>query len=147
VRLPGAGGAELRPRGRQRRLQDGGGAGAARAEARSDVRPGHAHAEEGDAMSQPDFLSEPRRAWEPYRPRAAELWALPRVAHLHRRAGLGATWQQLQRDMKDGPEAALQRVLQGDTHGPDGRPAEEYEETAAVLEASARRRPTLERIT
>jgi uncharacterized protein (DUF1800 family) len=98
-------------------------------------------------MSKPDFLSEPRRAWEPYRPTDAEPWDLPRAAHLHRRAGFGAIWQQLQRDVQDGLEASLQRVLGGDSHRPDSRPADEYEETAAVLEASARRRPTLDRIT
>jgi uncharacterized protein (DUF1800 family) len=70
---------------------------------------------------------------------------MDRVRHLHRRAGFGARWQQLQRDVKDGPEASLKRVLEGDTHGPDGRSAAAFADTVAVLEASARRRPSLER--
>ena len=32
-------------------------------------------------------------------------WDLRRVVHLHRRAGFAATWDELQRDLKDGPEA------------------------------------------
>ena len=84
--------------------------------------------------------------WEPYSPDRGAPWDLRRVVHLHRRAGFAATWQQLQRDIKDGHEAALKRVLAGDAHGPDGRPAERFAETAAVLEASAQRRPELQRI-
>jgi uncharacterized protein (DUF1800 family) len=33
--------------------------------------------------------------------------------HLHRRAGFGATWRELQRDLADSPETAVERVLQG----------------------------------
>jgi uncharacterized protein (DUF1800 family) len=50
-------------------------------------------------------------AWAPYRPTAADPWDLRKVAHLHRRAGFGATWAELQRDLKDGPEASVDRLL------------------------------------
>ena len=38
---------------------------------------------------------------------------LRRVVHLHRRAGFAATWDELQRDLKDGPEASIGRLLAG----------------------------------
>jgi uncharacterized protein (DUF1800 family) len=40
-------------------------------------------------------------------------WDLRRVVHLHRRAGFAATWDELQRDLKDGPEASIGRLLEG----------------------------------
>src|SRR6476469_4913854 len=52
-------------------------------------------------------------AWLPYRPSAAAPWDLRRVVHLHRRAGFGATWLELERDLADGPGAAIDRILAG----------------------------------
>jgi uncharacterized protein (DUF1800 family) len=49
--------------------------------------------------------------WAPYEPSAADPWDLGKVAHLHRRAGFGATWAELQRDLKDGPAASVERLL------------------------------------
>src|SRR5262245_1127086 len=40
-------------------------------------------------------------------------WTLRRVVHLHRRAGFAATWDELQRDLKDGPAASVDRLLAG----------------------------------
>ena len=40
-------------------------------------------------------------------------WDLRRVVHLHRRAGFAATWQELQRDLKDGPAKSIDRLLRG----------------------------------
>ena len=34
-------------------------------------------------------------AWDRYEPTAEAPWDLRRVVHLHRRAGLGATWGEL----------------------------------------------------
>lgn len=42
-------------------------------------------------------VDDPARAWEPDEPGAAAPWDEARVAHLHRRAGFGATWGQLHR--------------------------------------------------
>jgi uncharacterized protein (DUF1800 family) len=50
-------------------------------------------------------------AWEPYVPTAKDPWDLKKVAHLHRRAGFGATWAELHRDVQGGPEAAIGRLL------------------------------------
>ena len=35
-----------------------------------------------------------------------------KAAHLHRRAGLGATWSQVRRDIAEGFELAVRRVLE-----------------------------------
>jgi uncharacterized protein (DUF1800 family) len=49
--------------------------------------------------------------WATYEPTAADPWDLRKVAHLHRRAGFGATWPELQRDLKAGPAASIDRFL------------------------------------
>jgi uncharacterized protein (DUF1800 family) len=49
--------------------------------------------------------------WAPFQPTAQDPWDLARVAHLHRRAGFGATWAELQRDLRDGPAASVERLL------------------------------------
>src|SRR5437660_7487372 len=50
--------------------------------------------------------------WAPLAPSAADPWDLCKVAHLHRRAGFGATWAELQRDLKAGPTASVDHLLQ-----------------------------------
>ena len=49
--------------------------------------------------------------WAPYIPNEKNPWNLRRVHHLHRRAGFAATWSEIQRDLKDGPQASIDRVL------------------------------------
>ena len=69
--------------------------------------------------------------WSPYRPSPSAPWDLARAWTLRRRAGFAATWDELQRDLDDGPDAAVDRVLAGTcrTEGVpadfavDGRPA------------------------
>jgi uncharacterized protein (DUF1800 family) len=51
--------------------------------------------------------------WAPYTPDAGTPWTLRRVVHLHRRAGFAATWSEVQRDLADGPRAAIDRLLAG----------------------------------
>src|SRR5947208_2670037 len=51
--------------------------------------------------------------WAPYSPDDALPWDLRRVAHLHRRAGFAGTWGELQRDLQDGPEKSIDRLLAG----------------------------------
>src|SRR5262245_34993876 len=50
-------------------------------------------------------------AWAPYEPTPADPWDLGKVAHLHRRAGFGATRAELLRDLDEGPKAAVDRLL------------------------------------
>ena len=61
--------------------------------------------------------------WAPYSATASDPWDLRRVVHLHRRAGFGATWLELERDLADGPEAAIDRILTGRSR-PSGVPAD-----------------------
>ena len=69
--------------------------------------------------------------WSAYRPSPSAPWDLARAWTLRRRAGFAATWDELQRDLDDGPEAAVDRVLAGSAphsgHARgirhDGRPA------------------------
>jgi hypothetical protein len=96
-------------------------------------------------MTGADLLKDPRAAWEPYAPSAAEPWDEPRVAHLHRRAGFGANWGQVIRDKAEGLEPSLRRVLDGEGRGPDGRPAEEFTEVVEAMVESDRRRPAPQR--
>ena len=81
-------------------------------------------------MSLPSLLTEPARAWAPYTPGRDTPWDLGRVAHLHRRAGFSAPWATLQRDLRDGPEASVGRLLRGERTGADGKPAAEFEALA-----------------
>ena len=53
--------------------------------------------------------------WKRWRPSSDETWNLRRVVHLHRRAGFAATWREIQRDLADGPQAAVNRILSGQT--------------------------------
>ncbi len=92
------------------------------------------------------LFTDPGRAWEPYQPGPKAPWDAARVAHLHRRAGLGATWGQLQRDLNDGFEPSLRRILEGEAQGPSGQPSSEFADTVAAMEESAQRRPSMVRV-
>ncbi|HZW33065.1 MAG TPA: DUF1800 family protein [Isosphaeraceae bacterium] len=92
------------------------------------------------------LLDDPRAAWAAYQPGPETPWDAARVAHLHRRAGFGATWGQLQRDVREGFEPSMRRILDGEPQGPGGQPAAEFAETVTAMEESARRRPSIERI-
>src|SRR6185312_10639688 len=49
--------------------------------------------------------------WDRYEPAPDDPWDLRKVAHLHRRAGFGATREELQRDLAAGPEASVERLF------------------------------------
>jgi uncharacterized protein (DUF1800 family) len=51
--------------------------------------------------------------WTPYRPTSDAPWNLERAWTLRRRTGFGATWAELERDVADGPNMAVDRVLEG----------------------------------
>jgi uncharacterized protein (DUF1800 family) len=73
--------------------------------------------------------------WTPYTPDDHSPWDLRRVVHLHRRAGFAATWSEIQRDLKDGPKASVDRVLIGKA-SLEGVP-EKFAETSELLGESA----------
>jgi hypothetical protein len=56
---------------------------------------------------------DPKGCWTAYAPEEQTPWDLRRVVHLHRRAGFAATWAELQRDLKDGPDKSIDRLLRG----------------------------------
>jgi uncharacterized protein (DUF1800 family) len=64
-------------------------------------------------------MANSQQSWASFAPSAAEPWDLKKVAHLHRRAGFGATWAELQRDLKDGPAPAVERLLKPRPQTPD----------------------------
>jgi len=49
--------------------------------------------------------------WAPYQPTDKDPWDAAKVAHLHRRAGFGASRADVARDVKDGPAAGVGRYL------------------------------------
>lgn len=59
--------------------------------------------------------------WKGYAPSRAAPWNVRRVVHLHRRAGFAATWNEVQRDVRDGPAASVERLLSGKARL-DGQP-------------------------
>ena len=52
------------------------------------------------------------RLWQRYEPSPQCPWNLARAAHLWRRAGFGATWEQLQQSLKVGPQQTIDALLQ-----------------------------------
>lgn len=78
-------------------------------------------------MDTPALLKDPARAWAPFEPGPNDPWDLRRVAHLHRRAGFAAPWATLQRDLRDGPAASVDRLLSGEAASTDGKPAGELD--------------------
>jgi uncharacterized protein (DUF1800 family) len=50
-------------------------------------------------------------AWAAFVPTRDDPWDLRKVAHLHRRAGFGATWAELKRDVASGPAESVDRFL------------------------------------
>lgn len=51
--------------------------------------------------------------WPRYAPSARQPWNVRRVHHLHRSAGFGATWSEIERDLARGPEESIEAVLRG----------------------------------
>ncbi len=73
--------------------------------------------------------------WTRYQPGPETPWNLRRVHHLHRRAGFAASWAELERDLKEGPQASVARVLAGKVRGDEV--SADYAATAALLADAA----------
>ena len=69
--------------------------------------------------------------WSPYEPTPDNPWDLAKVAHLHRRAGFGANWSELQRDLAAGPATSIERLLHP---GPEPEP---FRQVSDALERRA----------
>lgn len=50
-------------------------------------------------------------AWAAYQPEERRPWDLRSAGHMYRRAAFGGTWDELQRALKDGPAATVDRLL------------------------------------
>jgi uncharacterized protein (DUF1800 family) len=75
--------------------------------------------------------------WAPYVPGPGAPWDLRRVVHLHRRAGFSASWGELKRDLAEGPEASVKRLLEGKARGKAEGVPEGFEATAGLLADAA----------
>jgi uncharacterized protein (DUF1800 family) len=67
----------------------------------------------------------PQTAWRTYYSTGGNRWDEAKVAHLYRRAGFGANWQQIQDGVKLGPNELATRLLNGG--GPEAERAFERE--------------------
>ncbi len=78
-----------------------------------------------------DAIAEP---WAVYTPDTTAPWNLRRVVHLHRRAGFAPTWEEIQRDLAEGPQASVDRLLAGKArrHVPS-----DFERTSTLLNERA----------
>jgi uncharacterized protein (DUF1800 family) len=72
----------------------------------------------------------PDDLWAVYTPDDKQPWDLKRVVHLHRRAAFAGTWGELQRDLADGPDKAVGRLLDGQANL---HPAKEFDATSGLL--------------
>ena len=66
-------------------------------------------------------------------PRLDAPWNLRRVVHLHRRAGFAASRCEIERDLADGPDASISRLLSGKARPPGAPEPEEFERISTVL--------------
>lgn len=91
----------------------------------------------------PHTIAEPKQdlltSWEPSE---AEPWNAERVVHLHRRAGFGATWGQVQRDLKDGPEASIELLVHPRTTSED----EEFDSLSKMIGDAAASSNNIQRL-
>lgn len=98
-------------------------------------------------MQKPVLQFDPETAWKRYEPSDKQPWNAMRVARLHRRSGLGLSWHQLERELSDGFEISVERVLEGQDYAPDGRSGEEHDRFVTAMIDSCRRDPSIGRLT
>lgn len=65
-----------------------------------------------------------------WKPSSSKPWNLQRVWHLHRRAGFAADWQMLQRDLHDGPDKSIDRIISQLAGEPDDT---DFERSSRIL--------------
>ena len=87
---------------------------------------------------------DPIAAWSPFEPGRDGPWDRAGVAHLHRRAGFLAPWGTQERDLHDGPAAAVDRLMAGEDHAADGQPAGAFAEWLDGMAAGTGSLPQLQ---
>ncbi len=55
----------------------------------------------------------PATAWQAYFPNGSNPWSAENVAHLYRRAGFGATWDEIQQGIASTPGKVVAKLLNG----------------------------------
>jgi len=101
------------------------------------IQEPHGQRQSGHAgLAATEKLTEPGWAWAAYRPDAQRPWNLAQAGHLYRRAAFGASWEQLQQALADGPQQTIDKLLrpQADTAA-FNRALDEYETAAASVGA------------
>lgn len=87
-------------------------------------------------MDEPRETNVDSSLWARWQPSETEPWNLRRVVHLHRRAGFAGTWSELERDLADGPAAAIDRFLSGHAYS-TAQPADFATVSLALADAAA----------
>ena len=62
-------------------------------------------------VGQTEKPPDPRWAWAAYEPDQDRPWNLAQAGHLYRRAAFGASWEQLQQALTDGPQRTIDKLL------------------------------------
>ena len=83
-------------------------------------------------------------AWDLYQSTLADPWDLRRVVHLHRRVIFGASRSEIERDLADGPHAAVTRILDGTVRS-EGVP-DHFEDLSGIIGLSAVDSASLDRL-
>ena len=63
------------------------------------------------AVRRNEEVQDPDWAWKVYRPDRERPWTLVRAGHLYRRAGFGATSNQLREALVDGPRKTVEKLI------------------------------------
>jgi uncharacterized protein (DUF1800 family) len=80
-----------------------------------------------------------KTAWDPYVPTPEDPWDRRKVAHLHRRAGFGATRDELAHDVAAGPAESVRRFLEPPEASEDERSVWEGLRGGAIAASDPRR--------
>jgi uncharacterized protein (DUF1800 family) len=86
-------------------------------------------------------MIDPQWAWGPYRPSGPNPWDLRKAGHLYRRAAFGATWDELQTAVADGPDKAVDKLLRGHDDSAIDRDSQIMAATAGRFNADAQLAP------
>ena len=79
-------------------------------------------------VGQTEKPPDPHWAWAAYEPDADRPWNLARAGHLYRRAAFGASWEQLQQALSDGPQRTIDKLLKPQAEAVEfNRTYDEYE--------------------
>ncbi len=80
--------------------------------------------------SPPPMTVDPEEAWKPYEPNSDHPWTLALAGHLHRRAGFGASWEQLHKTLESGPQRSVDQLL-STVGAPENERFDQFEQAAA----------------